>query len=116
MGSVGLTNAFSSIGTPYDFKKMTNGQAVAAANQLYSNGKISQVDAETLQGFSCDTVRINGAGQPESTYSPTDPTQYNFLSMIEHNLAYSQSSGNTTAAKNDANLLQDLSSIQSSTL
>ena len=113
MGSVGLGTSFSSLGTQYNFTKMTNGQAVNAANTLLGDGKISVTDAETLDGFAMANLAPNSSGQLQGTYSASDPTQHNFIALIQQNIGWTQSTGFTQAENNDKSLLNDLMSIQS---
>lgn len=74
---------------------------------------VSSPDA-SLQGFACDTVRINGAGEPEGAYSPTDPTPYNFLARLGQNLLYSQNAGSATVASSQAVKSEKLKDTQPS--
>jgi hypothetical protein len=85
-------------GTTYDFTNMTNAQAYAAANQLYSAGKITVGELAQIQIMAQggDTIRIPIAGQGGD---PTDsgnsyfadnlksPTPHNFLTEVSNQLA-----------------------------
>jgi hypothetical protein len=107
MGSVGLgSSLLNSLGTQYDFKNMTQSQVVDTANKLLAEGKITTTDAGTLDGFACASV------DGPDAFSPTNPKDYNFISMIQLNVAASESLGMTKAATNDENLLQDLAPYQ----
>jgi hypothetical protein len=85
-------------GTTYDFTNMTNAQAYAAANQLYSAGKITVGEQAQIQMMAqgADTIRIPIAGRGSD---PADSgnghfadnlkstTPHNFLTEASNRLA-----------------------------
>lgn len=84
MGVAGVGSALSSLGSQYDFTKLTNKQLYDAANQLGSEGKISQEDAAQLLGIAQGIDSVPISGQNKTTQQIlADPTQHNFIKEIQ---------------------------------
>jgi hypothetical protein len=101
----GATSGLGSVtgvsGTKYDFTNMTNAQAYAAANQLYSAGQITVGEQAQIQIMAQggDTIRIPIIAQGGDTTNPANSgntyfadnlksaTPHNFLTEVSNKLA-----------------------------
>ena len=115
---LGSTAGVSS--TPYDFTNMTNAQAVAAAQKLGNDGKITP-DAEinlmrTASNGGNDSIPSNpGSLSTWVADSLSSSSTSDFIKTTQSFLSYDNYTHNAKAATIDGALLQDLESYQSTT-
>jgi hypothetical protein len=110
MGVAGIGSALS---TQFDFTKMTNNELLSAAHQMGDEGGISSGDEIQLVGIASgvDSCPINGIA---SSVSDTlkDPTQHNFIDILNQDLISATREGMTKAADLDQSVLADLNQYQ----
>jgi hypothetical protein len=115
MGLSGIAGIGSSLGTDYDFTKMTNAQLLNAANKLGSEGKISELDASQLafiaQGV--DSVPISGPS-PSVSQILSDPTQQNFVDELQNIVSSMNSQPGSVGTGMYESMLKDLQTYQAS--
>lgn len=112
MGVAGIGSALSSLGSQYDFTKMTNQQLFDAANQLGSEGKISQTEAANLSWIAqgVDSVPISGPSHSVQQIL-AEPTQHNFIKELQGDDYGANLPGSIGGALFDS-LLKDLQTYQ----
>ena len=112
MGVAGIGSALS---TQFDFTKMTNSGLLNAAQKLGNEGKISSGDEIQFVGIASgvDSYPTNGIS---SSVSDTlkDPTQKNFIDILNQDLNSASGEGMTKQADLDRSLLTDLNQYQTS--
>jgi hypothetical protein len=119
----GLGSVTGASGTTYDFTNMTNSQAIAAANTLGSEGKISGAAQMQIYRFASgwDNICINpttGAYDPAAQASMiaghlSSTTPSNFEDTFKGFIAYDNSYNNTKEAALDTEVLQDMQKYSS---
>jgi hypothetical protein len=84
MGIAGIGSALSAVDTQYNFTSMTNQQLLDASNTLFSEGKISESDADQLSQIAqgVDSVPISGPSQSVSQ-TLSDSTQHDFIAQLQ---------------------------------
>jgi hypothetical protein len=113
MGATGIGSALGSVGSQYDFTKMTNKQLFDAANELGDEGKISKTDAGQLSFISqgVDYAYPDGGGPTSVSQFLSDPTQHNFIQEIQNDERGANSPGGVGGALY-ASMLSDLYKVQ----
>jgi hypothetical protein len=114
----GTGSALGSVGTQFDFTKMTNGEAVRAAIQLRAEGKITEAEQSAIWDQAA-TGNAPMAGQqlPENLrYNPTDPTTHNFIALFQQAGADFSAHGDTVNAATERALLNDLANYEGKSL
>ena len=119
----GLGSVTGTSGTTYDFSNMTNSQADAAAQTLFSEGKISgQAENKLCMVASgANMIAINpttGAYDPAAQASMeaarlSSTTPSNFEDTFKGFIAYDNSYNNTKEAALDTEVLQDMEKYSS---
>ncbi len=109
MSIAGVGSASGSVGTQYDFTKMTNSDLLDAAHQLGSEGKISLQDEAQLVGIASgvDNASPDGNSPTVSDYLSSS-TQTNFLDYLRQDVASADRTGQTKTADLYGGILNDL--------
>jgi len=112
MGAAGIGSALS-VGSQYDFTKMTNQQLFDAVQTLGSEGKISQTDESQLSFIAqgVDSVPMNGPSLSASQIV-SDSTQHNFIAELQNDDYGANLSGSVGGTFYNS-MLQALESYQS---
>jgi hypothetical protein len=123
MAISGLGSVAGVSGTQYDFTNMTNSQADAAAQTLFSEGKISGQSENRLcmLASGANMLAINpttGASDPTAQASMeaarlSSTTTSNYIDTIKTALASDNYFNATKEAAIDSNLLADMETYQS---
>jgi hypothetical protein len=114
MGIAGIGSTLGSVGTQYDFTKLTNSQLLAAAQKLGSEGKISAQDVAQLsfvaQGV--DSTPIDRSQVVSVAQTLADPTQKNWIAYFQESSNWQHSAGGTVGVATTDSILKDLQTYQ----
>jgi len=110
-------SSLASLGSAYDFTSMTNSGLLNAAHSLANQGSISGLDESQLVGIASgvDSAPVGGSGTSVSE-SLQDPTERNFMGMLNVQLAWDKSTNMTQDTALDQNLVNDLNRYQTDDL
>ena len=118
MGVGGIGSSLGTVGTQYNFTKMTNQQADDAAKALLQQGVLTADAAGRLEGAAqgIDSTPIDRSQVVSTAQTLADPTQKNWVSYMQESSDWAHSNPGTIGYQSTDTLLSELKSYQSSSL
>lgn len=97
-------------GIAFDFSNMTRKQAIAAGGELYQQGKLTEHEMASLQGFSLDSIPVTSGATAGTGYGLNSTASRDYNSLIQQDLADNETLGTSQQREiaNDKDLLNVL--------
>ncbi len=116
MSVAGLGSVLGSVGSQYDFTKMSNKELFQAAKTLQSEGRIATEQMATMENVAqgVDSVSINGTG-PSGAEVITESGTHNFLAHFQDMYTWMNETPGSVGASLYSSLTNVLASLQSTT-